>query len=374
MADSCPPAGFLDRAEVISELALRLGTAFVEECARGNLGRGFQVRNWNQYKGVFDQYCQVILDVRAEIESPLQGAEAVGDWLKKAAGVARQIRQWLDGREHDGDRNNALYMTGYDLNQVAESLQREIKAARKAHPAPDPFAFLDDPPARQSQGADLPSDSADQAAGILGSILETKRPQIEAGRETVFKRRLLEMGQGRGLSPVDADLGLTRLLNLQLVRVEVVIPPDPGRLAGVIVHQVVEEQVIPEPALTSWLKRLPAEAPDREQEEPERSEGEGNAEAGSTAKPAPRRKRKRQPVKGKALTPRQAEVVHIVGECKGDLAAAGRQLGIDRKTVEQHYRAAMQKLGKATVRHATQTIRSDRRGQADVTAEDDRRH
>jgi DNA-binding CsgD family transcriptional regulator len=118
-------------------------------------------------------------------------------------------------------------------------------------------------------------------------------------------------------------------------------------------------------SLRGWADEIDAE---------DASQAAGGAEAASAGKPAAqRRKRKRQPVKGKALTPRQAEVVHIVGECKGDFAAVGRRLGIDRKTVEQHYNAAMQKLGKAAVKHATQPLRSDRRGQADLTPEDDRR-
>jgi len=35
--------------------------------------------------------------------------------------------------------------------------------------------------------------------------------------------------------------------------------------------------------------------------------------------------------------------------------------------------AAMKKLGKATVKHATQSLPSDRRGQVNVSKDDDRR-
>jgi predicted DNA-binding protein (UPF0251 family) len=85
------------------------------------------------------------------------------------------------------------------------------------------------------------------------------------------------------------------------------------------------------------------------------------------------RKRKRGTIKVKPLTARQVEVVQIVGECNGDLAEAARKLGIDRKTVKQHFDAASRKLGKAVVTHATQPLRRGLRGEADVSYEDDRR-
>ncbi len=85
------------------------------------------------------------------------------------------------------------------------------------------------------------------------------------------------------------------------------------------------------------------------------------------------RKRKRQAMKASPLTAKQTEAVQVVGECKGSFAEAGRRLGVDRKTVQQHYQAAMKKLGKSAVKHATQSLPSDRRGQADLSADDDRR-
>ena len=86
-----------------------------------------------------------------------------------------------------------------------------------------------------------------------------------------------------------------------------------------------------------------------------------------------RKTHKRASVVSKPLTPRQVEVMQIVAECKGDLAEAARRLGLDRKTVMQHYTAAEKKLGKAAVKHATCALPRDRRGQAHVAEGDDRR-
>ena len=73
------------------------------------------------------------------------------------------------------------------------------------------------------------------------------------------------------------------------------------------------------------------------------------------------------------LTPRQMEAVTVVPECKGNYGEAARRMGLDRKTVVQHYKAGMGKLGIKAVKHGTQGLPADRRGQANVTYEDDQR-
>lgn len=85
----------------------------------------------------------------------------------------------------------------------------------------------------------------------------------------------------------------------------------------------------------------------------------------------PIRRRATKPRKPIPLTPRQAEVIQIVGELKGDIAAAARKLGRDRKTVDEIYKAGMKKLGKEAVRHKTRTLARDRRGQDDIADGDD---
>ena len=85
-------------------------------------------------------------------------------------------------------------------------------------------------------------------------------------------------------------------------------------------------------------------------------------------------RRRRPPLTPKArpLTARQAEVVQIVGECRGDLAEAARRLGIDRKTVKESYDAGNRKLGiRAMPKPKTVALPVDRRG--GITVAKDRR-
>jgi DNA-binding CsgD family transcriptional regulator len=92
--------------------------------------------------------------------------------------------------------------------------------------------------------------------------------------------------------------------------------------------------------------------------------------AHSTQRP---RRRKRRSLAIPQLTPKQLEACQTVAECNGDIAEAARRLGRDRKTIKQHLDAAQNKLGKSAVKHATQSLPNDRRGQANLSAEDDRR-
>lgn len=88
----------------------------------------------------------------------------------------------------------------------------------------------------------------------------------------------------------------------------------------------------------------------------------------------PRKKTKqRKPGKTIPLTEKQLEAVHIVGECKGNIAEAARRIGKDHKTVKQHYDAGMKKMGKAAVTHKSHSMPKDRRDQENITKEDDRR-
>jgi DNA-binding CsgD family transcriptional regulator len=95
--------------------------------------------------------------------------------------------------------------------------------------------------------------------------------------------------------------------------------------------------------------------------------------AGGKSTAARRGGRKRKSSVDPELTAKQLEASQIVAECKGDIAEAARRLGKDRATVEQHYNAAMEKLGKAVVKHTTKQLPSDRRGQATIADGQDRR-
>lgn len=73
------------------------------------------------------------------------------------------------------------------------------------------------------------------------------------------------------------------------------------------------------------------------------------------------------------LTPRESEVMQIVNECKGNLAAAARRFGIDRSSLKECYDAGNRKLARMGVpipssRPTPKTTRLpvDRRGQVRV--------
>lgn len=82
---------------------------------------------------------------------------------------------------------------------------------------------------------------------------------------------------------------------------------------------------------------------------------------------------RRKPLIEPSLTDKQMEAVHIVGECKGNIAEAARRLGKDYSTIRQHYKAATAKLGKKAVKHSTKRLATDGRGQANVATDADKR-
>jgi len=88
------------------------------------------------------------------------------------------------------------------------------------------------------------------------------------------------------------------------------------------------------------------------------------------------RRRRRLPKAGdpSPLTPKQTEAVLFVSECEGNVAAAAKRAGIDRKSMQDRYDGAMAKIGKTGVaKHRTKQMVRDMRGQENVTKEDDRR-
>lgn len=83
-------------------------------------------------------------------------------------------------------------------------------------------------------------------------------------------------------------------------------------------------------------------------------------------------KKRRRSIAGP--TTRQLEVVTAVNNCGGNYAKAARQLNIDRKTVTQHFDAVMAKAGKLAaplLKHKTEGMTRDQRGQEDVARQDD---
>lgn len=91
--------------------------------------------------------------------------------------------------------------------------------------------------------------------------------------------------------------------------------------------------------------------------------------AGVKASPTTARNRTAE---SRPLTPRQTEVMQVVAENNGNIAAAARALARDPKTVRETYNAGLKKLGRRVLPKAkTIPMRHDRRGQVDVS--EDRR-
>jgi len=85
-----------------------------------------------------------------------------------------------------------------------------------------------------------------------------------------------------------------------------------------------------------------------------------------------RSRRHYRPRKPKGLTDKQSEAVLLVGEHKGNIAAAARASGITRKTMKQHYDAAHRKLGRlAMPKSKTRSLAEDHRGQMVIASDDD---
>ncbi len=88
----------------------------------------------------------------------------------------------------------------------------------------------------------------------------------------------------------------------------------------------------------------------------------------STLKSQRKRKRRRQSVKKIVpITARQLEAAQLVGEHKGNVAAAAAAVGISRTAMKKRYDKAMGKLGKKAMDMVkTQSLPTDSRGQIDV--------
>lgn len=95
--------------------------------------------------------------------------------------------------------------------------------------------------------------------------------------------------------------------------------------------------------------------------------------SGHNGKKPPRKRRPSKECKPQPLTSRQTEVMQIVGECKGNIAAAAKRLGRDYSTIAEIYHVGLTKLGKIPVKHGTKTLPHDRRGQVNLSDSADTR-
>jgi predicted DNA-binding protein (UPF0251 family) len=93
----------------------------------------------------------------------------------------------------------------------------------------------------------------------------------------------------------------------------------------------------------------------------------------ATTKRKPSRNRQRRKATDRPMTAKEVEAVKTVGECNGNFAEAGRRLGKNRKTVKQLHDSGLKKAGTKNIRHKTEQIRHDKRGQANLANDSDRR-
>lgn len=88
----------------------------------------------------------------------------------------------------------------------------------------------------------------------------------------------------------------------------------------------------------------------------------------------PRKRRRQSATKIAPLTTEQAEAMHLVGEHKGNVTTAAKAAGKTRQAMKKLYDKALKKLGQtAAKKPQTKPLRTDRRGQDDLSGSDDRR-
>jgi predicted DNA-binding protein (UPF0251 family) len=84
----------------------------------------------------------------------------------------------------------------------------------------------------------------------------------------------------------------------------------------------------------------------------------------------PKRRRRVSTRKETRLTPQQTEALYLVGEHKGNIAAAARAAGISRTAMAKRYRKALVKAPEAKMgKIKTRGLPHDKRGQVDVADE-----
>jgi hypothetical protein len=95
--------------------------------------------------------------------------------------------------------------------------------------------------------------------------------------------------------------------------------------------------------------------------------GPKTADCGKRDSGTRKRRRRVSPKETNPLTAKEAEAVHLVGEHKGNFAAAGRAAGKSGTAMRKLYEKAMKKLGKSALPSPkTKRLPSDRRGQPSI--------
>lgn len=198
MADESPLADLLDRAGNVFSLAGDLGRAFHEE--HQGQGRRIDPAGWERHAPMFNEFYAALLDLREAMQNPPDGFSPVAQQLKQAAKLAKGIRDTLarDG----GFADYSDYFP--DLNTVFQAGWEAVKQATKARRLDDPFAFLDEPTARNPSGIDTtpatpkpPTQFVEAAARDIPSIMANVAPRHDGAIELVashLTKRLQEAG------------------------------------------------------------------------------------------------------------------------------------------------------------------------------------
>jgi hypothetical protein len=98
----------------------------------------------------------------------------------------------------------------------------------------------------------------------------------------------------------------------------------------------------------------------------------GQQNTSPTNRPARQRKARRRATARapRPLTGKETEAMQLVGEHKGNIAAAARAAGKSRAAMSKLYKKATAKLGKKAIKHFTQRLPKDNRGQETIAAEE----
>src|SRR5262249_49151647 len=106
---------------------------------------------WDRHRPAFNEFCEVVLNLRDAMQNPPDGFAPVAQALLKAAKVAKQIR---DAMQTGDGRTWAAYLDFFpELNSVAETGLEAIRDVTKARRLDDPFAFVDQ--AAAGKGSDI---------------------------------------------------------------------------------------------------------------------------------------------------------------------------------------------------------------------------
>jgi len=196
----------------------------------------------------------------------------------------------------------------------------------------------------------------------LGRTLATARKEAEAGQRGAWAKALAEMRAARREYEAEwqAETGIAppRWRTIEELEAAIAWWQEQAAAVGIDPNRILDagEEVLEfEPVIRGRLRLMRVQVA-----------------AVAARKARNRRRRSSAEEKIRPLTEKQVEAVHIVGECRGNLAEAARRIGIDRKSLKERYDAALKKLGKAGMpKPSTERLPQDRRGQTMVAGEDD---